>query len=40
MVRVRMLGQPLLERSKNIEPNRDIAESHVELLPLGVLFKL
>jgi opacity protein-like surface antigen len=28
------------ERSKEIEPNRDIAASHVELLSLGVLFKL
>jgi hypothetical protein len=28
------------QRSKNIEPNPDIAESHVELLSLGVLFKL
>jgi hypothetical protein len=28
------------QRSKNIEPNLDIAESHVELLSLGVLFKL
>jgi len=28
------------QRSKDIEPNLDIAESHVELLSLGVLFKL
>lgn len=28
------------ERSKAIEPNADIAESHVELLSLGVLFRL
>jgi hypothetical protein len=28
------------QRSKDIEPNLEIAESHVELLSLGVLFKL
>jgi OmpA-OmpF porin, OOP family len=28
------------QRSKDIEPNLDIGESHVELLSLGVLFKL
>lgn len=28
------------QRSKDIEPNLDIAESHVELLSLGVLFRL
>jgi hypothetical protein len=28
------------QRSKDIEPNLDIAESHVELLSLGVLFKI
>lgn len=28
------------QRSKNIEPNLDIAESHVELLSLSVLFRL
>jgi hypothetical protein len=28
------------ERSKDIEPNAEIADSHVELLSLGVLLKL
>jgi hypothetical protein len=28
------------QRSKNIEPNLEIAESHVELISLGVLFRL
>ena len=28
------------QRSKDIEPNPEIAESHVELISLGVLFKL
>ncbi len=28
------------QRSKNIEPNLDIAESHVELISLGVLIRL
>jgi len=28
------------QRSKDIEPNLEIAESHVELVSLGVLFKL